>query len=208
MTVPADEPDTAAAWIVANFAAISCVDMNPTVNHLTDRASTSGEFTTLLADFLGMRAAEAANAAELVAQAAGADKSIQSQAADIAKRAEKVKPFETIITVATIVEITNNAADVVAESATLIKEVVTKVQWIPEGGVATRPVGLITDYLITLSTQILPAVHRSRYAEEWRGLLFELGTRRARARHVFSIFVGAPRQAWILRRPFKETPLA
>jgi hypothetical protein len=55
---------------------------------------------------------------------------------------------------------------------------------------------------------MLPACHRMRYRKEWSSLLFEVGTCRARARQVVSILVGAPRQAWALRHPLKQTPPA
>jgi hypothetical protein len=73
---------------------------------------------------------------------------------------------------------------------------------------AVRPLGRVTIRLVTLSVAMLPASHRGRYAEEWSSLLFELGTRRSRARQVVSILAGAPRQSWALRHPLKETPPA
>lgn len=73
---------------------------------------------------------------------------------------------------------------------------------------STRPLGRVTVRLVTLSAGMLPAGHRGRYAEEWSSLLFELGTRRSRARQVVSVLAGAPHQAWALRHPLKETPPA
>jgi hypothetical protein len=73
---------------------------------------------------------------------------------------------------------------------------------------AGRPPGRLTVRLVGLSAAMLPAGHRGRYTEEWSSLLFELGTRRSRARQVVSILAGAPRQAWALRHPLKETPPA
>jgi hypothetical protein len=70
------------------------------------------------------------------------------------------------------------------------------------------PLGRLTIRLVGLAVVVLPADHRSRYAEEWRSLLYELGTRRTRARQVVSIAVKAPHQRWVLRRPLKGTPPA
>ncbi|MEU6746242.1 hypothetical protein ABZ914_08475, partial [Spirillospora sp. NPDC046719] len=65
----------------------------------------------------------------------------------------------------------------------------------------TRRVGQTPRRLIGVALMVLPAAHRSRYREEWLGLLTELPTRRARARQVHSLLAGTPRQSWTLRRP-------
>ncbi|GAA0968608.1 hypothetical protein [Actinocorallia libanotica] len=59
--------------------------------------------------------------------------------------------------------------------------------------------------LTRLAAAVLPAGYRARYAEEWLGLLWELPTRRQRARHLLSVLAGAPRQAYVLRRPLRKT---
>jgi hypothetical protein len=66
----------------------------------------------------------------------------------------------------------------------------------------------MTVCLVGLAVKPMPADHRTRYAEEWFSLLFELDTRRARARQVLSILVGIPHQRWVLRRPLKKAPPA
>jgi hypothetical protein len=68
---------------------------------------------------------------------------------------------------------------------------------------AARPLGRVTARLVGLAVVMLPAAHRVRYRAEWRSLLFELGTRRARARHVLSILCGVPAQRRALRPPEK-----
>lgn len=137
------------------------------------------------------RARWAAEAAETAVEAA--------HALDIARRAANAAAGAT-----TDAGEAAHAVDTMRRAAAT--EGATKSKVVP---VAVRPHGRVTGRLVTLSAAMLPVGHRGRYAEEWSSLVFELGSRRARAGQVVSILTrGAPRQAWTLRHPPRETPPA
>ena len=148
----------------------------------------------------------AANAAARAADAARAAANAARAAADAGEPAAKVAANSV------------RAANAAARALQVTADVFARVTEIYESKEAkkpemskvspVRPLGRVTVRLVGLATSVLPVVHRGRYEEEWRSLLFELGTRRARARQVLSTLAGAPRQRWALRHPLKETPPA